>query len=115
MRLIALLLVALLPHAAAFMAPMSANPCPRLSRSATAAMMADVTVKFPGGKSATVPDGSPLSLAAYQVCIARGPLARTPWRESASVCLTVYHGRVVARAGRRPGDVSVQGRDLRIM
>ena len=28
--------------------------------------MADVTVKFPGGRSATVPVGAPLSLAAYQ-------------------------------------------------
>ena len=28
--------------------------------------MGDVTVKFPGGRSATVPVGAPLSLAAYQ-------------------------------------------------
>ena len=28
--------------------------------------MGDVVVKFPGGRSATVPEGSPLSLAAYQ-------------------------------------------------
>lgn len=28
--------------------------------------MSDVTVRFPGGKSATVPVGSPLSLAAYK-------------------------------------------------
>lgn len=30
------------------------------------ALMGDVVVKFPGGRSATVPEGSPLSLAAYQ-------------------------------------------------
>ena len=32
----------------------------------TAPSMGDVTVKFPGGRSATVPVGAPLSLAAYQ-------------------------------------------------
>ncbi|EOD05618.1 hypothetical protein EMIHUDRAFT_359905 [Emiliania huxleyi CCMP1516] len=30
------------------------------------AVMADVLVKFPGGRSASVPEGSPLSLAAYR-------------------------------------------------
>jgi hypothetical protein len=60
------LLVPLLAHASAFVAPVSANPS--LRRALTLAMVADVTVKFPGGKSATVPDGSPLSLAAYKVC-----------------------------------------------
>ena len=29
-------------------------------------IMKDITVKFPGGKQATVPSGSPLSLAAYK-------------------------------------------------
>jgi len=50
--------------AAAFTTPL-AHVNPRVTRHP--AMMADVTVKFPGGKSATVADGAPLSLAAYQV------------------------------------------------
>ena len=39
---------------------------PAVAARRTIRMMADVTVKFPGGRSATVPVGSPLSLAAYQ-------------------------------------------------
>ena len=36
------------------------------TRSPPLSLMADVTVNFPGGRSATVPEGSPLSLAAYK-------------------------------------------------
>ena len=36
------------------------------TRSPPLSLMADVTVNVPGGRSATVPEGSPLSLAAYK-------------------------------------------------
>eukprot|EP00967_Tisochrysis_lutea_P142273 scaffold262556_cov32-Tisochrysis_lutea.AAC.1 len=86
-----------------------ASPQLAPSRS-TARMMADVTVKFPGGKSATVPEGSPLSLAAYQVrAIAAG-------RSSEGERIELLRGRSCdSLAGWSAGHVPVQGRHLRLV
>lgn len=65
LRLLAFLFLARSSSAFVFGPTPSLAPS-RGSRYRTAPSMADVSVKFPGGRSATVPVGAPLSLAAYQ-------------------------------------------------
>ena len=71
-RLLILLLLFLARSSAFTLGPIpspaiAASRCPNIGTARTVqTSMADVTVKFPGGRSATVPVGAPLSLAAYQ-------------------------------------------------